>query len=463
VIASLFALLLFASVNVKIIPQNLYLTPGEEAKLTLEVYEGQSQVTPKWVRWKVIPQFLGKVKDGRVLALREGTGVVRATCKTKKGIGVGFAYLEVKSAKNVLRVKIEPTKIHLLPHDSQRLFLEAMLSGTPVEVDKVDWRVIPSWLGEVSDDGVFIASDRMGAGKVVALVKKGEEEAFASVPLVVGHPEEFPLRVSVSPGFAVVPVGEKIQFEGKVMGLSSSKRDSVEFEWWLDPPELGKLEDGEFLGLKPGRGTVWALATFQREVGLGKSLVIVKEGFPERFNISPKDLVLYPGEKVDIPISPPLGERFPRFVNLEVIPPDFGEVSISEEGPSILIEAGEKPGMGIIELKGLRRLLHRLPLLIGVNHLEIEPEEVTVTPGEPIKFRLNFRGEKELPIRWKVIPEIGGDIKEDGTFIASGATKRVYVLAIVEPKKGGGGAISRVNVIRARELRRRIKRGMRWK
>lgn len=462
-IAPTLALFILSSVTVKVSPQNLYMEPGGEARLSLEVYQGQSEVSPQWVRWKVIPEFLGKVKDGKVLALREGTGVVRATCKTKRGLGVGFAYLEVKSAKNTLRVRIEPNKIHLLPDDSQRLFLKAQLLGSAVKVDRVDWRVIPSWLGEVTEEGVLKVGERIGAGKVVALAKKGEQEAFSSVPLVVGRPEEFPLKVSVSPGFAVVPMGEKIQFEGNVLGLSESKSDSVEFEWWLDPPEIGKLRDGEFLGLKPGRGTVWAMATYQKEVGLGKSLVLVRENFPGRFDIPPRDLVLYPGEKVDIPIRPPLGERFHRLVNLAVSPPKLGEVSISEEEPSLTLEAGEKPGMGFIELKGIRRLLHRLPLLVGENHLDIEPEEITVTPGEPIKFHLNFKGEKELPVRWEVIPEIGGDIKGDGTFVASGATKRVYVLAVIDPKRGGGGAIAQVNVIRTPEIRRRIKEGMRWK
>ncbi len=463
----IFALVSFiaiSSLKVNVKPDKIELSPGKTIKIKVEVYDDGKRVDPQWVRYRVVPKFLGRVRNGSLTAFREGTGVVKAIAKYKDKVGVGFAFLTVEERKDLLNVKIEPARIRLQPGEEERLFLFATFNNEPIEAEKIHWKVIPSWLGQVDREGVFHAGERIGAGKVVAVVEYKNNSKVATVPVLIGRPREFPLDVKITPSFAVVPVGDRIEFESDVMNVKFGVEDSVKFSWWLDPPDLGSIEDGEFLGMKPGRGTVWALASYGDQVGLGRAMVVVREELRGGFDISPSDLVLDPGEKREILFRPP--RRRPPLLDFDFIPEDFGSVFFNPEERSLVIEAGESPGVGFIEVRGDERVVHRLPVLIGKRRLEIEPREVTVRPGERIHFKVKSKELSSGVYRWKVIPEIGGMIDENGTFVASGSVKRVYVLCEIDKKYGGGGAVSIVNVMRGPEFLKKRLRGMkgrRWR
>jgi hypothetical protein len=447
----LLLLLLAIQPRVIIDPPSILLAPGDTVGVSaIFLTEKGKEIKPKDIEWEVVPRKLGRVEKGIFKAMEPGIGVLKAKIEYERKIWVGNAYVEI-NPKRRLRIHLKPKWARLEPGEEIKFEIEP-------SVEVTEWKVIPQWLGEIKE-GLFKAGERRGAGQVVAVVKTEEGRGLGTAQVVVGSPEEFELKVKINPPFVVLSKNEEMRFHYTVEG---GKPEKLKLTWWLEPSFIGEIdEEGNLrVNAERGRGAVWLLAETEGKVGLGRAIVVVAPpGERPELNIIPPYLVLLPGESSTIEIQiknipiEKIKKRKPRIL-WRVRPPRLG--NIRGRGPRAIFNAGEEPGIGAIVLnigrgRGRDVLRTAIPVIVGNNKLSISPIEVTLSPGDTVRFHLKGPPELTSEVEWIVRPANGGKIGEDGTFTPSGASTKVYVIALLPKKLGGGGAIALVRVKRSRK------------
>ncbi len=138
-------------------------------------------------------------------------------------------------------------------------------SRTPVEVDKMEWSVLPDSsvapdsMGTITGDGFFVAGRHKGVAIIRVVIHIGPKRIIKKVAIRIGKVFKPFFGVQVVPEKAVVPVGGEKQYSVVVT------RGNIEVppkfvRWEVIPAELGKIdEDGLFTaGADKGYGKVIA-------------------------------------------------------------------------------------------------------------------------------------------------------------------------------------------------------------
>jgi hypothetical protein len=151
--------------------------------------------------------------------------------------------------------------------------------GVPVAFDQYRWRVVPDSLGEISEDGFFIAGRYPGEGRVVATAEFAGSVIVGEAKVIVGVLPHPPIKIVVRPKRAVVPPGGQQQFEARAFDRNGQEVDIDHLRWMVMPRTLGKITaDGLFTaGPQYGVGSVIAVAEINSEVYRGVAEVIVAE------------------------------------------------------------------------------------------------------------------------------------------------------------------------------------------
>ncbi|MEW6686669.1 MAG: hypothetical protein AB1393_10760 [Candidatus Edwardsbacteria bacterium] len=274
------------------------------------------------------------------------------------------------------------------------------------------------------------------------------------------------LTVKISPNPAVVEPKGEITFNAEVLD-SSGQHVTAVLHWKVMPASLGTIDEaGHFVaGEREGRGIVRVIARFEKEVGVGHSLVRVSSSLPKRLlvQIDPQRVNLKPGgeQEFKAAVSNPEGMPVEATISWRVIPEDFGQINESglftaglRRGTARIIayaksEEGEGLGTAVAKIEQERE--KQLIVRIG-------PKRVSVKPGESQQFEAQVEDAEGNPVNaklvWNVMPVKLGTITQDGLFTASpeGGVGLVRVSAEWENAFGIDRAFVNVSELRPKFL-----------
>ena len=409
-------------------PERILVRPGDSVRLTI--------TGGKVKKILVLPGKIGYVKGNYFYATKQGEGVIKVLYR--KG-PPAYAFVKVLRNRGLLRVRVVPEKVQLMPGDSMK-FLVKLPEGVDPERCFINWRVIPEWIGNVNLDGEFVAGNRFGKGKVIAIVKCGRRRGLGFSNVTVGEEIKFK-KVSISPNPIYIPDILK----GKVtLDISPEIEDFDSVDWLVEPRGLGFVNGRlQFVPAKSvGRGVLWFTGWKDGEVYTGKTFVLL--GRPHSRIELPKSVVA-PGESVAVRVL--MRHRVGKIKGMfswSVEPEWLGRFEDPFKFPETVFVAGEKSAVGTIFITMGRRPLDftRTPLIVGSHEVEIEPRDTIIKVGKSIKFskNSNFKG------IWKVFPPLAGEIDQNGEFRAEVPLRRAYIIYEIT-EDGGGGGISTITIL----------------
>lgn len=432
-------------------PPRLFLTPGETTTVQVLFLETGEPVPLDRVRFEVIPPHLGRVEGGRFVAEKAGEGILRAVVRGREGEFAVHSFVRIRPQAPPLKVRVIPHRVHLRPGERVRFQARVLYRGQEV-LAAVRWRVLPEWAGRIEADGTFRAGDLAVPAKILAKAEWEGRQALGFATVIIGNPREHQsIQLELSPELARIGPQGEVQFTYRVLQGPSR---GLEENWWVEPPELGRIEKGRFTPRLPrGRGVVWLLVRAGDQIGIARALVMVgeerpgpREGLPPHPHLRPEILILRPGESGEIEAV--LRRPAPRRWTWRVVPPELARV-IPERPPVRARVVARRPGIGrVVAMPGRGPRLRAL-LIVGRYRAEITPSEVFLTPGDTLRFQARIFDEAGNPVEvlhtWRVFPEEVGTIRADGLFTARAPGRAVVVLQI-PPESGGGGGAARVRV-----------------
>lgn len=174
-------------------------------------------------------------------------------------------------------VVIEPPRAHIPPGGEQIFTAMAFDdNGEIIPVEEWEWRVRPTWIGSITDEGVFTAAHRPSHGMVTAAFYLDEVRYVGRARVFI---ERERYRVLVRPRNAFLMPGEAVQYEAWVVTNFGDSIGGLSFEWDVEPAWLGAItDDGLFTaGDQTGRGSVIATTTLEDRTLRGAGFVAISE------------------------------------------------------------------------------------------------------------------------------------------------------------------------------------------
>ncbi|MFQ5648682.1 MAG: carboxypeptidase regulatory-like domain-containing protein [bacterium] len=167
-------------VDVLVTPEEAVVEPGEGLQLEVFAFsllnDARRPVDVEEITWSVEPDTLGTVTDdGFFIAGRNvGVVVIKVVIRVRGHTIVKEVVIRIgRLPKPRIRLEVVPNHA-VIPIGSHKQF-EAVLfnknESKPVPPEHVRWQVRPERLGDMNDEGVFTAGDRLGHGHVVAHVE----------------------------------------------------------------------------------------------------------------------------------------------------------------------------------------------------------------------------------------------------------------------------------------------------
>ncbi|RMD93384.1 MAG: carboxypeptidase regulatory-like domain-containing protein, partial [Calditrichaeota bacterium] len=177
-------------------------------------------------------------------------------------------------------VTVTPGQAILAPGEG--LQFEAQLfdaQGKAVQFDHFTWQIKPDSLGEISDDGFFIAGKVPGEVKVIATMTRNQVRYFGEAVVKIGSPEPPAIKIIVTPQEAVVPPGETQKFHVTAIARNNANFKIDHIRWMVEPRFLGKIsDDGVFQAdSERGQGRIIAFVEINNAVYHGSARVTVSE------------------------------------------------------------------------------------------------------------------------------------------------------------------------------------------
>ncbi len=425
-------LLLTLMIISQILPERIVIQPGDSIKVLSQ------EVSIKKLR--VIPPTLGYVKNGYFYARTPGEGVIKVELKNKKRI---YSFVKVTKTIRSLRVNVVPKNVQLGISDSVRFYVRL-----PKNVNEgqcfISWHVIPAWIGKISLNGQFVAGNRIGRGKVVAIVKCRNRRGIGFSTVNVGESASFKeIKIAPDPIYITNREPVKLHIQPEVTEFDS-------LDWIVEPERIGFInESRQFVPLtKRARGIVWFTGWKGSKVYVGKALVIIGS---KKSLVRIEKQIIKPGDSCRISANPParILRKLKRFEIRNslvwAVEPEWLGRFVNPFGfPTTIFVAGTRPGVGEIFIKLNERELNvsRTPIIVGEEELKITPQSAVMKLGEEMKFSV----EPHRPGVWHVIPSIAGEINDKGVFKAELPVRNVFIIYELKTP-GGGGAIARVTIL----------------
>lgn len=175
---------------------------------------------------------------------------------------------------------VMPEKVIVPPGEGVKFRAQLFTSnGVPVAVDEYRWQVRPEDLGEVSEDGFFMAGRHPGEGEIIVAANVGGVAIVGHARVIVGEPPPPRIKIVVRPERAVVPTGGEQAFEAHAFTADGHPVRIDRLRWVVEPEDLGTISnDGVFkAGDHRGYGKIIAFAGIDNEVHRGLAEVIVSE------------------------------------------------------------------------------------------------------------------------------------------------------------------------------------------
>jgi hypothetical protein len=190
-------------VSMRVIPEQLILTPNEQLQLTVQVLDAFDNIVPASPTFS-IENTGATVSPSGLLTAGTVSGTYQNTLRIRSGAQELTLNIQVLPGAPI-EIQIEPVRLEIEPLQTQQLtatFLDAF--DNVVDVDSV-WSGLNQG-GEVSPTGRFTAYREAGVYPQSVVVRGGGLEAFLDVEVVPGAPTELhidPELIITHPGSAV--------------------------------------------------------------------------------------------------------------------------------------------------------------------------------------------------------------------------------------------------------------------
>jgi hypothetical protein len=445
----------------------------EQIQLELQVKNG-SKANLKDIEWKVTGNLGTITANGLFIAGdKPGRGaiMVNATINSEKlSANVKLNIAEGENPPGPTKkivVTVKPISEELLPGGTQQFTIDPK----PGAGDTVQWRVIPSRIGSISNNGLFTAGQSTGKGLVIATVQSGDATGTGRASVVVSSDKTKSspkLDLNVKPEYSRVNVGGSTEFEANIKGIDGTTQYSL--EWKVEPSNLGDIQatgtkvtfiagntEGKALitaKLKVGTEilTDWAVAEIigKDKPNLGKFKVAIT---PDSASLQVGDLQVFAiniiGSSIDLPVS----------WSWSVAPKKLGTITaLSDKTASF---TAIEPGWGMIIAKadnGESLSVGQAKIYIsGKNDkklkLAIIPQTAeTQIGGSPVEFRLidlNGNPLTGVSVSWKAVPEKLGNLVGNvltATYTPDNKTGHVLITAKIDDGKGYENAQARLTI-----------------
>ncbi len=250
----------------RLAPARLSLQPGESAPVQF----ARAVPAGSTIAWTVEPPALASVTgDGVVTAGGEsGAGIVRARVTTPDGRSrTAVAALRVAERTSTAALRMIPQDAHVAPNQSQTFTITRAGRALP-STARVEWRVVPSELGDITPAGVFTPAAVVGTGTVIAEVwnERGKVLGRAATTVTIGlrdAVQQQSLDFVISPPAVTLAVGKSAVVNAVRSGAIPSDGTIA---WSVAPADLARLDNGTrrtatITGLRAGSGTLTAVVT----------------------------------------------------------------------------------------------------------------------------------------------------------------------------------------------------------
>ncbi len=264
--------------RLRIQPHRPVVAPGEDVQFEARIL-GAGGSEESTAEWGVFPEDLGTMTpDGLLTAnpvfgdpnsgeFGPHEGVVVARVALPDGTTLtDRAHVRVRIPGQPIRMIVRPV-FAVVPR-LESIQFEAMVQGpTGQTLDlPVSWKVVPDFLGTISNDGMFTAGGlsidpdawSRPSGLVVAEVNIAGGLSFRGTAAVVVDLPSPQVLVSISPKSVTLRTGESFQFEAEA-SLDDGTPIDLPFEWRVRDSALGSItDDGLFTAataITPGHGS----------------------------------------------------------------------------------------------------------------------------------------------------------------------------------------------------------------
>lgn len=347
-----------AGVRIRVRPREAAVTLGGDVKFEALVAGPEGEPLDVAVDWVVRPSWLGTIgADGLFTASDEmpepsanggWVGAVVASIETHAGVASDAARVLVQDTGPSLRLRIHPHRPVIAPGQDVEFEANVIGAGEPLDWT-TEWAVFPGDLGTITPDGLFSANPVFGdpasgefgphEGVVGARVTLGDGSVLTDRAHVRVRIPGQPVRVRVTPVFAVVPAGQTMAFDAIVVG-PDGEEIGIPVSWHVRPERLGTVSpDGIFTAAEPQfdpdswdrpRGTIIAEARVPGgQAFRGAAVVVVDMPNPQAVvRISPRSVTLAEGESFGFEAEAATSDGTPIDLTLEwrVADPVLGAV-----------------------------------------------------------------------------------------------------------------------------------------
>ncbi|MCH7760176.1 hypothetical protein IIA15_02065 [candidate division TA06 bacterium] len=448
--------------RVEVLPNPAIAEPGTGLKLELRVSDFLGAPVEAKARWMVIPRSLGRIEDGVFQAGdTPGKGIIRVTVDSGKAQGVGHTLIRVERGGKMRRitVSLSPEEALIYPGGSQKFEVRTgTQEGRPLQ-GVVTWQVLPEGLGRVTREGLFLAGERVGEGKVVAKVRTEEGTGVGYAPIRVSSLQDSASgELVLRPSFVLLKPGEIQRFEVEFLkkpALGSPAPPSI--LWKVEPEGFGTItEEGVFhAGEKEGRGVVEVQLEAGDLVVSAQASVFVGRGERLIVKIHPKEIFLAPAEirQIEVSVTRPDGTPVEADLQWQVVPERLG--FLTYEGSftaGFEILTGQ---VAVYAKSGLGEGLDIARVLIRPRRFQVEilPSSTTLRPEGTKEFQVEVWDEGNHLVQlegsillWSMEPPEIGTINQDLIFKAGSKPMAGRVIARVPPEMGVGEGFSLVTI-----------------
>jgi len=189
-----------------------------------------------------------------------------------------LACMALASAANAYEIVIRPQEAIVEPGAGMKFEAQAFNSNSvPVAVQSYTWKVVPEDLGEITDDGYFMAGREPGKGEIIATAVIGGQRYAGTAHVKVGAPSETDVKIIIEPQNPMVVPGGKVQFKAIAMSREGVSLRARGVRWMVEPETLGRINNkGLFqAGNTIGRGHIIALVEIDHQLYRGETRLIV--------------------------------------------------------------------------------------------------------------------------------------------------------------------------------------------
>ena len=417
--------------SVEVSPPTLDLRAGETAQVTCTPRDaGGNVLEDRSPEWTVDEAGLLEVtEDGRVRALAPGSAVVKAVVE-----GVAGTAVVTIAPQRVARLKLTPEAGEVVENGTLELTAVPSSDGGEELPDRpILWASDDSKIAQVDGEGRVVGTSP-GTARITATCDDVEASARISVAAApVASLQVFPESLSLS-------AGETAQLYATPRGPADQSLSGRQVKWSSSVSSVARItEEGRVIGVRPGEVDVVGECG---ESSASVSVTVIPEEV-ESVHLQVPEPTLEVGAEVRVGcrvVGASGSELTDRKVTWASSHPDTATVDetgtvrgVTPGQVSVTASCGEREGS--------------LDLTVSspaVGSVEVQPEEVSILPGETARLQAkvtDVTGQEipDAPVTWTSSEERIVTVRDDGT--AEGRASGKATLAVMS-----GGVSARVPV-----------------